>query len=328
MKIDDLFISHSASSKSFKSHKAGDVAFVTNGYLNNGILGYVKQFKSERVFNFEGICVSAFCEATVQNPPFLPRGNGGSGLIVLEPRNEMSYTDLLFYSAYINKYIKWRFSYGRMVTGDRLRDINIPEIPKKFTAPSIKDIMPKPISRTESLPLMTFSEINIGTLFDIVKGAGEYLIKCKEGNTPLISATRKNNGVLGYVNLPPTFKAPAITIERVGGNAFVQLEDFATVPDDLFVLIPKIDMPLEILYYVISVIKNEKWRFNYSRKLTSERFLKLNIKFPTKQDTISEFDNVKKIVNSVYGWGMIASSNEFSKTKNKNNGCFLTLDNF
>jgi hypothetical protein len=280
------------------------------------------------VFNFEGICVSAFCDATVQKPSFLPRGNGGSGLIVLEPKGEMSYNSLLFYTAYINKYIKWRFSYGRMVTGDRLSNIEIPEIPKKFIAPSIKDLMPKPISKSFSLQHINFSEINIGTLFNISKGEGAYLINCKEGNTPLVSATRKNNGILGYVDLQPTFKAPAITIERVGGNAFVQLEDFATVPDDLFVLIPKIEMPLEVLFYVISVIKNEKWRFNYSRKLTPERFLKLNIKFASKNNSISEFDNVKEIVNSIYGWSVISSSNKSSKTKNKNKFFISTLNDF
>jgi hypothetical protein len=69
------------------------------------------------------------------------------------------------------------------------------------------------------------------------------------GNTPLISATNKDNGVIDDVDIEPIFKAPAISVERVTGQAYIQLIDFATVPDDIFVLIPKEKMSLKKLFY-------------------------------------------------------------------------------
>lgn len=101
--------------------------FISNGKLNNGIVGYVTPLESDRVFEEKGICISAFCEATIQNPPFLPRGNGGSGLIVLTPLKPMNEELLTFYAAYINKYCNWMFSYGRMVTMERLKKIKLPK---------------------------------------------------------------------------------------------------------------------------------------------------------------------------------------------------------
>lgn len=124
--IQSIFKVTNAKSKGFESYDDGNVPFISNGKLNNGIVGYVTPLEIDRVFEEKGICISAFCEATIQNPPFLPRGNGGSGLIVLTPLKPMNEELLTFYAAYINKYCNWMFSYGRMVTMERLKKIKLP----------------------------------------------------------------------------------------------------------------------------------------------------------------------------------------------------------
>jgi hypothetical protein len=43
-------------------------------------------------------------------------------------------------------------------------------------------------------------------------------------------------GIIDLVDTNPTFSAPAITVERVSGQEYVQLLGFATVPDDIAVL--------------------------------------------------------------------------------------------
>lgn len=79
--------------------------------------------------------------------------------------------------------------------------------------------------------------------------------------------------------MTPLFKAPAITVGRVSGMAFVQLIDFATVPDDMAVLEPKKAMSLEELYIVAALINEMRWRFSYYRKLTPPRLGELKIQF-------------------------------------------------
>lgn len=122
--IDYLFEPVNARSKGFSAHKDGQVPFVTNGTADNGVIGFVEPLKGEKVFNKPGICVSSFCEATVHAPPFLPRGNGGSGLLVLIPKMPMSEEELFYYATQIATN-KWRFSYGRMVTQSRLSEVEI-----------------------------------------------------------------------------------------------------------------------------------------------------------------------------------------------------------
>jgi len=111
----------------------------------------------------------------------------------------------------------------------------------------------------------------ISDLFNVVRGKGGYIQEFDSGNVPLVSATSLNNGIATFVNDTPKFKAPAITVERVTGTAFVQLVDFSTVPDDVSVLIPKKTMKLRELYIYASVINNSKWRFSFSRKLIPRR---------------------------------------------------------
>lgn len=117
----------------------------------------------------------------------------------------------------------------------------------------------------------------VNDLFEVVKGKGGYIKDYDSGNTPLVSATNLQNGVTGFVNATPEFKAPAITVERVTGAAFVQLTDFSAVPDDVSVLIPKKNMELNNLYVIASFINYSKWRFSFARKLTPTRLRRMTL---------------------------------------------------
>jgi hypothetical protein len=52
----------------FSDYEPGDIAYIGNGFSNNGVVGYVTPLKTDRVFNFRAVVVSAFCEVTVNFP--------------------------------------------------------------------------------------------------------------------------------------------------------------------------------------------------------------------------------------------------------------------
>lgn len=118
------------------------MAYVTNGFRDNGVLGFVKPKPKDKVFKFLGLAVSAFSEATVQIPPFIARGNGGSGLLVLEPKVALTAEQLAFYAAYINTFIRWRFSWYRQLSVSRIRRLQVPE-PESATGKfPVKELLP------------------------------------------------------------------------------------------------------------------------------------------------------------------------------------------
>src|SRR5579859_4928419 len=125
--IEELFTVHRATSHLFSDYESGNVAYVGNGLGDNAVVGFVTPLPKDKVFKFMGIAISAFCEATVQAPPFIACGRAGNGLVVLEPKNPMKPGQLAYIAAYINRAVRWRFSWYWQTTADRLRRIAIPD---------------------------------------------------------------------------------------------------------------------------------------------------------------------------------------------------------
>lgn len=116
----------------------------------------------------------------------------------------------------------------------------------------------------------------IGELFDIFYGQKE--LHSREGIPPgdslVVSPTEDYNGCYGWLDFNSLIEAPFVTVAQTGtiGEAFVQREPCG-VNDDCLILLPKIHKNLSVAQFFIaaSVIRLERWRFSYGRKLTPSR---------------------------------------------------------
>ena len=122
--IEEIFDVRRARSSSFDDHEAGEVPFVSNGE-GRGIVGYVKPLRNETVFRKPGIAISAMSGASLQAPPFIARGSGGSGLVVLQPREDMIPEQLLCVAADYNFGTKWRFNWYRQITTEHIKRLSV-----------------------------------------------------------------------------------------------------------------------------------------------------------------------------------------------------------
>ena len=115
-------------------------------------------------------------------------------------------------------------------------------------------------------------------------------------------------------------------MERVSGRAFVQLQDFITVPADVTVLVPKDPkMPLSMLFLVTSIINSEQWQYSYGRKLTAGRLKKMQVMMPVDPTGKPNYQLSAELLNSCYGWHEIMET-YIGLSKRKNNRtleCFL-----
>lgn len=116
--------------------------------------------------------------------------------------------------------------------------------------------------------------ITIASIFKIQYGDRAYTDKgvLDNGATPVIASQGVGNGVYGFFDVPVKYSSPVITVPRTGsiGYAFVQLLP-CTITDDCMVLIPKRQMTIEYLFYVATMVRFSRWRFNYARKITPTR---------------------------------------------------------
>jgi hypothetical protein len=114
----------------------------------------------------------------------------------------------------------------------------------------------------------------VGTFCEIYYGQKELETKegLSKGNTLVISSTGAENGCYGFYDYDWIIAPPIVTVPRTGsiGEAHVQ-EWPCGATSDCLILLPRPKVPLEVLYIVAAVIRQEKWRFNYGRKMTPAR---------------------------------------------------------
>lgn len=313
MKIKELFNVSYGNVRSIKNYEKGDIPYVSSGLKNNGVLGLINT--DEKLFPKKSITIASkgsIGSCFVQPFDFVASKDN---VVVLQDRNDnlLTIEEKYVICAYINS-LNWKYSYGRTLSKTRISNIDIDidykGISKLFNYDLIiNKIIPKKENFEENYPNISYSNFKIEKLFDVRSGEGGYIKDFEFGVTPLISATSQNNGIATYVDSKPYFKAPAITVERVSGNAFIQLNDFITVPDDVSVLIPKFDVPLELLYYVASLINSKGWKYCYGRKLSKGRLKKIDLRLPVTNSENNiysiNYDYLENFFKLQYGWDYI-----------------------
>jgi len=310
MKVSDIFNIHIAKSHAFNKYEKGDAAFVTNGFKDNGIQGFVKPIQGDRIFRFKGICISAFCEASIQIPPFLGRGNGGSGIVVLEPKDKMADEQLFSYASYFNKFVKWRFSYGRMVTKDRITKLELPNIYQKIQPPQINDYIPQRSLTSKSYHVKYFRNVLLKSIFTLKSGDYHNAGSLPDGSIPLVSCGDNNNGVMKLVKVPESkIYINALTIAYNGQPLTTKYHPYKfAAKDDVAVCIPNMNFRASTLIFFQFILNSERWRFSFGRKCFREKLMQMTINLPVKKSGEIDEDIIDKIVRNTSYWNFLESS--------------------
>lgn len=126
-----------------------------------------------------------------------------------------------------------------------------------------------------------WQEFRYDQIFDIKKGSRLTKADMTEGETPFIGASDARNGVTAYISKQPDHPANVITVAYNGSvaEAFYQPLPFCAT-DDINVLYPKFSIDQYSGLFIATVIKKEKYRFNYGRKWHKERMEQSTILLP------------------------------------------------
>jgi hypothetical protein len=124
----------------------------------------------------------------------------------------------------------------------------------------------------------------IGNLFAIYYGQQDLENKDNllPGLLPVISSQGTDNGCYGFFShdeiLAKLIKPPFVSVPRTGsiGESFVQILPCG-VTSDCLLLIPREGTDFEDLFLTAAVLRLERWRFDYGRKMTPERIAHINI---------------------------------------------------
>lgn len=304
--IDELFTVHRAKSDLFSEYEPGVVGYVGNTTADNGMMGFVTPQPKDRVFRSLAISVSAFCDATVQAPPFIACGRAGNGLVVLEPKTHMTPTDLAHYAAYINTAVKWRFNWYRQVTADRLKPIQVADLPRVRLGFGVANQMP-PASQhgrpSWKLEVMPFT---LESLFDLVPGNYHSLGVLSPGAVPMVSCGAENNGVEGFYEVKKHLHCNRLTIALNGSPLATKYHPYTfAAKDDVAVCLPRRPMGLATLLFVQAMLERERWRYSYYRKCYISKLKRFTVNLPVTNGVPDEH-LMHRVVEDAPYWEYLA----------------------
>ncbi len=160
-------------------------------------------------------------------------------------------------------------------------------------------------TRLANASILSGESDTISNFFDIYYGQKELHSRngIPSGDTLIVSPTEEYNGCYGWLSFDSLIQAPFVTVAQTGsiGEAFVQMEPCG-VNDDCLILLPKEDksLPISCLFIAAALIRLERWRFSYGRKLTPSRICNFRMsRMPQLEGWIeAQFERWKGIIES------------------------------
>jgi restriction endonuclease S subunit len=229
----------------------------------------------------------------------------GRDVAILRPKQDMTKAEILYYCLCI-KHNRYRYSYGRQAnkTLAMLAVPPISEIPKWVNSIDVEqfDGSDSPLA-DDGPPQLTdqsWKEFRYDDIFQIKKGRRLTKEKMAVGTTPFIGAIDANNGNRQCVSASPNHQKNTITVNYNGSvaEAFYQPEPY-WASDDVNVLYPKFEMNAYSAMFLCTLIRQEKFRFNYGRKWHLGRMNESIIRLPVLTDGQPDWEFMESYVKAL-----------------------------
>ena len=284
------------------------IPFVSRKSGNNGVSAFVSatydKFNPAHTISVAG--GGSVLEAFYQPKKYY----SGRDLFYLKPHESMSKEVMLFYCTCIRKN-SYKYNYGRQAN-KTMRSLLVPDIDyaesyvkKPSYVKKLRNINPP---STESfhqkkcdLKDREWGYFNLKDLFRITGSKTNLFTDLEESDSangyPYVSTQATNNGVNGFVDTY-TEDGDVLTIDSaVLGYCAYQEKPFSA-SDHVEKLIPEFKINKYIAMFLVTVINQEQYRYNYGRKCSQTRLKANQIKLPCTREGNPDWDFMENFVKS------------------------------
>lgn len=283
-------------------YETDKVNYVSRTRENNGVSAAVRLRYDTIPFEAGLITVAgsgnSVLESFIQSQPFYTDYH----VFLLNPKKEMTDLEKLFY-CYCIRQNQYKYSFGRQANRT-LKDILVPkQVPKEFLKINLHSLNTIKTSCVQEkkidLQLSNWKYFRLDSIFDVHKGKRLTKADMEKGETFFIGSSDSNNGITDRIGQAPIFKENTITVNYDGSvaEAFYQPRKYWAL-DSVNVLYPKFKLNPFIGLFIATVIKLEKYRFNYGRKWGKEKMEQSLIKLPAKNGQ-PDFDYMENYMRSL-----------------------------
>jgi len=309
VKISDLFniqYGNQFDLSKMESLHGSYINFISRSSQNMGIVARVEVFNNKDPFPAGLITVTLggtyLLSSFVQQKPFYTAQN----IKVLFPKKEMSELEKLYYCFCIKSNRFKYTSHGREANStfdELLIPEKMPDEWKDVIMEKINTLKKQPILTKEiSLDVNNWGWFNLIDLFDVSASRDSLSEDLTEGGkTPYVTSSEGNNGVTSFFEEKATNKAGTITANRGGsvGYFFYQPVDYLATPVDVRILSPKFKIDSFIGLFLKTILQLEKYRYNYSRKMGTDRLNEFKIKLPITLDNKPDWNFMRDYIKSL-----------------------------
>ena len=287
--------------------------------INNLIVGYVSvnQLVGVKIAKPNSILVSTNGQGSHSYSYVIPFSFiTSNNACYLEEKKELSLEEKMFYAKAITQN-RYKFSYGRLPVGNRLRNIVIPspdEIPSWVHEVEIPDYseVAKPYldEPTPELNVEEWKEFRLDELFEITRGRRitKRYISENTGIIPVIAGGEQNQGILGYMSESLkdefVFMDKCITVSAFGSTGSVLFHDYSCYIDDKAIALQlRKGLPDNtfIMLFLTTLLQQEKYRYNYGRGVLVDRYKMHDIKLPATLEGNPDWEWMEKYMKTL-GW--------------------------
>lgn len=225
---------------------------------------------------------------------------------------------------------RFRYSYGRafVMLSIKNTQLSLPSTSDgkpdwQWMEDYIKSLHSRPIttsnrgSSSPTLGARPWGDFRVSELFEVKYGINMELNTCDETTredpegVAFVARTAENNGISAYVKpVEGKMPQPAHTITVAGGgsvlSAFLQRRPFYS-GRDLYLLLPKENIGDYAKLFVVTVLRAEKYRFNYGRQ-ANKTLPYLNLHLPITDEGAPDWKWMEGFMRSLpYGDRIVES---------------------
>jgi hypothetical protein len=280
------------------------VPYVSRTRENNGVSAYVKIKEDTEPFAAGLITVAgsgnSVLESFIQYNPFYT----GYHVFLLSPKKKMTDIEKLFY-CYCIRQNQYKYSFGRQAN-KTLKDLLVPkEVPSEFAKIDLVSLnslnAEKKLNKSFDLDTASWKNFELKNLFLITGSKTTPISELEEygkGQYPYITTQASKNGMEGLFNYY-TENGNILTVDSaVLGYCSYQPFNFSA-SDHVEKLIPKFELNKYVALFIVTVMNQEQYRFNYGRKASQGRLFQGSIKLPTNKKDEPDFEFMEKYIKSL-----------------------------
>lgn len=288
--------------------EVGNIRYIGAIDSHNGVSNYISN--DEHIHESNTITVSyngSVGFAYYQDKPFWATDD----VNVLYPKFPLNVNIALFLCTMIEKE-QYRYNYGRKWTKDIMeksiiklpttengqpdwqwmenyaKNTLLPQLPLKARQVWEKRYNNQPLSAQKlELKVEEWKWFKAVSIFEMYAGRYYATDEYEIGETPLVSSSETNNGIMKFTNLQAVFPGNCITIGKVGMSNFYQPYPFCASPD-VTVLKPKLDLNQFQMLFIKTVLDLDKYRWCYGNQIRLNDSQTIKIKLPATTDDQGE----------------------------------------